>query len=175
MTNRAENVLDLEERAGLQAFGFTLEEDGATAVLSPREFTIETTGCMEVEVTHLNGDHLFMGCHDLCGTISGVEHRAERTAGEKDTERGAGLLELGFVDAGEWRGFRREGTVALAMQIKKKDRCHFDVHITFPNGDQLFVACDFLCGKIKGIEWADSYQREFHGMDPSPLLAWISA
>jgi hypothetical protein len=172
MANIAEQVFDPEERAGLQAFGFTLEPNGTAAELAPREVSIETSGCMEVTVTHHpnDRDYLFMGFHNMVGTIAGIEHRGERFVDEKGAERDAGLIELGFVDEGEHLGFRWEGTIALSLRIEKKDHCHFDVDIKFPNGDKLYVECDFLCGKIRGAEWADSYQRAFHGLDPSALL-----
>jgi hypothetical protein len=175
MTNiLADNVavFDSEERAGLEAFGFTIEPNGTTAVFQPREVTIETSGAMEIIFNHPNDrDSLFIGFHDVVGTIAGIEHRGERFVDEKGAERDAGLIELGFIDEGESGGFRWEGTIALSLRIEKKDSCHFDVDIKFPNGDKLHVKCDFLCGKIRGAEWADGHQRVFDGLDPSALLS----
>jgi hypothetical protein len=168
-----EHLFDAEERVGLTRFGFTIEPDGATATLSPREFTLETTGNMELIITHPNGDHIFLGFHSMTGTVDGIKHCGEiPAADEMDAEKAAGLVELGFVAVDDVNGFRwPEGTVAVAMRIEKKHSCHFDVTINFPkNGNKLYVKCDFLVGAIGGIEWNDSNQRDDWGMPPSPLL-----
>ena len=170
-----EHLFDLEEQVGLRAFGFAIEPDGATATLPPREATIKTTGGMELIITHPNGDHVFFGCRTLIGTVGGVEYRGEiGTAKEKDVEKAAGLFQLGFVDDDcdpVYEVGYRWGAGTVSVQIVKKGGCAFDTVITFANGDKLYIACDFLCGKICGVEWADSVQRGIHGMDPSPLLA----